>query len=125
MPATIALTGTCPNIKIKPLFILCPNPRMRKFSILLFRNFYIKVNEFAAFLKDFCGVKAGDTVTLHMPMIPEIAIAMLACARIGAIHSQVFSGFSGKACGERIADAKSKVLITADSYYRAGTSYRS
>ncbi len=107
--------------KNKTAIHFVPEPEDEAIQHITYQELYIKVNEFAALLQDFCGVKAGDTVTLHMPMIPEIAIAMLACARIGAIHSQVFSGFSGKACGERVADAKSKVLITADSYYRAGT----
>jgi acetyl-CoA synthetase len=107
--------------KNKTAIHFVPEPEDEAIQHITFQELYVKVNEFAALLRDFCGVKAGDTVTLHMPMIPEIAVAMLACARIGAIHSQVFSGFSGKACGERVADAKSKVLITADSYYRAGT----
>ncbi len=107
--------------KNKTAIHFVPEPEDEAVQHITFQELYIRVNEFAALLKDFCGVKPGDTVTLHMPMIPEIAVAMLACARIGAIHSQVFSGFSGKACGERVADAKSKVLITADSYYRAGT----
>lgn len=107
--------------KNKTAIHFVPEPEEEAIQHMTYQELYIKVNEFAAVLKDFCGVKAGDTVTLHMPMIPEIAVAMLACARIGAIHSQVFSGFSGKACGERVADAKSKVLITADSYYRGGS----
>ena len=56
-----------------------------------------RVNEVAALLRNFCGLTAGDRVTLHMPMVAELPITMLACARIGVIHSQVFSGFSGKA----------------------------
>src|SRR5262249_37809812 len=60
-------------------------------------------------------------VTLHMPMVPELPIAMLACARLGVIHSQVFSGFSGKACADRIVDSGSRVLITMDAYYRNGS----
>jgi acetyl-CoA synthetase len=79
-----------------------------------------QVNEFAALLSDFGGLKTGDRVTLHMPMVPELAITMLACARLGVIHSQVFGGFSGNACGARIADSGSRVLITMDGYYRAG-----
>jgi acetyl-CoA synthetase len=79
-----------------------------------------RVNEFAALLSDFAGLKTGDRVTLHMPMVPELAITMLACARLGVIHSQVFGGFSGNACGTRIADSGSHVLITMDGYYRAG-----
>ncbi len=82
---------------------------------------YHRVNEFAALLQDFCGLKAGDRVTLHMPMVPELPITMLACARLGVVHSQVFGGFSGNACGTRIADSGSRVLITMDGYYRSGT----
>jgi acetyl-CoA synthetase len=66
------------------------------------------------------GVKAGDCVAIYMPMIPELPIAMLACARIGAVHSVVFGGFSSTALSDRIADAKSKILITADGGYRRG-----
>ena len=79
-----------------------------------------RVNEFAALLSDFAELKTGDRVTLHMPMVPEAIVTMLACARIGAVHSQVFGGFSGNACGTRIADSGSRVLITMDGYYRAG-----
>jgi acetyl-CoA synthetase len=79
-----------------------------------------RVNEFAAVLRDFCGLGAGDRVTLHMPMVPDLPVTMLACARLGIIHSQVFGGFSGNACGTRIADSGSRVLITMDGYYRAG-----
>jgi acetyl-CoA synthetase len=80
-----------------------------------------QVNEFAALLRDFAGLKAGDRVTLHMPMVPELPVTMLACARLGVVHSQVFGGFSGNACGTRIADSGSRVLITMDGYYRAGS----
>ena len=66
------------------------------------------------------GVKAGDCVAIYLPMIPELPIAMLACARIGAVHSVVFGGFSATALADRIADAKSKILITADGGYRRG-----
>jgi len=79
-----------------------------------------QVNEFAALLRDFAGLKAGDRVTLHMPMVTELPVTMLACARLGVIHSEVFGGFSGNACGARIADSGSHVLITMDGYYRAG-----
>ncbi|HTZ92830.1 MAG TPA: acetate--CoA ligase [Streptosporangiaceae bacterium] len=80
-----------------------------------------RVNEFAALLRDFAGLNTGDRVTLHMPMVPEAIVTMLACARLGVIHSQVFGGFSGNACGTRIADSGSRVLITMDGYYRAGS----
>ncbi len=66
------------------------------------------------------GVKAHDTVAIYMPMIPELPIALLACARIGAIHSVIFGGFSATALSDRINDAKSKFLITADGGYRRG-----
>jgi acetyl-CoA synthetase len=80
-----------------------------------------RVNEFAALLRDFADLKTGDRVTLHMPMVPEAIVTMLACARLGVVHSQVFGGFSGNACGTRIADSGSRVLITMDGYYRAGS----
>ncbi len=86
-----------------------------------YQELYVRVNEVAAMLRNFCGLKAGDRVTLHLPMVAELAITMLACTRIGVIHSQVFSGFSGKACADRIVDSGSTVLITMDGYYRSGT----
>jgi acetyl-CoA synthetase len=88
---------------------------------ITYQELYVRVNEFAALLRDFCGLKAGDRATLHMPMVAELPIAMLACARLGVIHSQVFSGFSGKACADRIVDSASHVLITMDAYYRNGS----
>jgi acetyl-CoA synthetase len=66
------------------------------------------------------GVKAGDCVAIYLPMIPELPIAMLSCARIGAVHSVVFGGFSATALADRISDAKSKILITADGGFRRG-----
>src|SRR6266436_4543959 len=87
---------------------------------ITYQELYVRVNEFAAVLRDFCGLKAGDRATLHMPMVAELAIVMLACARLGVIHSQVFSGFSGKACADRVSDSQSRVLITMDAYYRGG-----
>src|SRR5207248_11091366 len=66
------------------------------------------------------GVKKGDRVTIYLPMIPEIAVAMLACARIGAIHSVVFGGFSPDSLAGRIRDCRSTVLITADEGRRGG-----
>jgi acetyl-CoA synthetase len=86
-----------------------------------YRELLRQVSEFAAVLRDFAGLSTGDRVTLHMPMVPEAIVTMLACARIGVVHSQVFGGFSGNACGTRIADSGSRVLITMDGYYRAGS----
>jgi acetyl-CoA synthetase len=74
----------------------------------------------AALLRDFAGLKRGDRVTLHLPMTPELPITMLACARLGVIHSQVFGGFSGRAAADRVVDSGSRVLITMDAYYRGG-----
>ncbi|MCF8024113.1 MAG: acetate--CoA ligase [Desulfobacteraceae bacterium] len=87
---------------------------------MTYQELYRRVNETAAVLQDFCGLKAGDRVTLYLPMTPELPITMLACARLGIIHCQVFAGFSGKACGDRIWDSESEVLITMDAYYRSG-----
>ena len=78
-----------------------------------------EVNKFANALKSL-GVKKGDRVSIYLPMIPELPIAMLACARIGALHSVVFSGFSAAALADRINDAEAKILITADGLYRRG-----
>lgn len=97
-----------------------PEPEGEKIEHVTYQELHVRVNEFAAILRDFCGLKAGDTVTLHMPMVVELPIAMLACARLGVIHSQVFGGFSGKACADRIIDSGSNVLITMDAYYRSG-----
>jgi acetyl-CoA synthetase len=104
----------------KPALIWVPEPEEAEHVKITYRDLHRQVNEFAALLRDFAGVKKGDRVTLHMPMVPELPVVMLACARLGAIHSQVFGGFSGAACGHRIADSGSKVLITMDSYYRSG-----
>ena len=84
-----------------------------------YQELYHEVCKFANVLKKY-GIKKGDTVTIYMPMIPELSIAMLACARIGAIHSVVFGGFSAEALRDRILDCKSKLLVTADGYYRSG-----
>jgi acetyl-CoA synthetase len=78
-----------------------------------------EVNKFASVLKSL-GVTKGDRVTIYLPMIPEAAVAMLACTRIGAIHSVVFGGFSADSLKERINDSKSKVVITSDGGYRRG-----
>jgi acetyl-CoA synthetase len=78
-----------------------------------------EVQKFANVLKGL-GVNKGDRVNIYLPMIPEAAVAMLACARIGAVHSVVFGGFSSQALSDRINDAEAKVLITADGGYRRG-----
>jgi acetyl-CoA synthetase len=106
--------------KNKAALIFVPEPEEEPVVAVSYQELYVRVNELAALLRDFAGLKAGDRVTIHMPMIPELPVTMLACARLGVIHSVVFGGFSGEACGRRIADSGSRVLITADSYYRSG-----
>jgi acetyl-CoA synthetase len=86
---------------------------------LTYADLHERVCRFANALKSL-GVRTGDCVAIYLPMIPELPISMLACARIGAIHSVVFGGFSATALADRIADAKAKVLITADGGYRRG-----
>ncbi|NNF67434.1 MAG: acetate--CoA ligase [Gammaproteobacteria bacterium] len=84
-----------------------------------YRDLYERVCRLANAMKD-AGIKKGDTVTIYMPMIPEATVAMLACARIGAPHSVVFGGFSPDALAGRIADCRSKLVITADEGVRGG-----
>ena len=86
---------------------------------LTYWDLYREVSSFANVLKRL-GVQRGDRVALYLPLIPELAIAMLACARIGAIHSVVFGGFSAEALRDRINDAEAKLLVTADGGYRRG-----
>jgi len=107
--------------KNKTAIHFAPEPINEKYEHITFQELYVRVNEFAALLRDFAKLKRGDRVTLHMPMVPELPITMLACARLGVIHSQVFGGFSGRACADRIVDSQSRVLITMDAYWRNGT----
>ncbi len=95
-----------------------PNDPQEEVRTFTYNELFTEVKKFANVLKSH-GVRKGDRVALYMPMIPELTIAMLACARIGAIHSVVFAGFSAKALAERIVDAGAKVLVTADGGYRA------
>jgi len=104
----------------KAAIIWVPEPEEERTEAITYQDLYGRVNEFAALLRDFCGVKVGDRVTFHLPMVPELPVSMLACARLGVIHSEVFGGFSGMACGGRIADSQSRILVTMDGYYRNG-----
>ena len=106
--------------KNKAALIFVPEPESETATVITFQELYRRVNEVAAMLRDFAGLKTGDRVTIHMPMIPELPITMLACARLGVVHSVVFGGFSGEACGLRAADSGSRVLIYADGYHRNG-----
>ncbi len=91
-------------------------PEIRR---LTYRDLQIETSKVANVLKRL-GVKKGDVVTIYMPMVPELAVAILACARIGAVHSVIFGGFAPHAITERVIDAHSRVIITADGGYRRG-----
>ena len=103
----------------KAAIIWEPEPPNEPHRVLTYYDLYREVNKFANVLKNL-GVGKGDKVGIYLPMIPEVQIAMLACTRIGAVHSVVFSAFSGQSLKERMIDAEAKVLITADGYYRRG-----
>ncbi|ADG81254.1 acetate--CoA ligase [Thermincola potens] len=101
---------------------ICYESEIGKKVVLTYGQLYREVNMFASALSKL-GVKKGDRVCLYMPMIPEAAIAMLACTRIGAPHSIVFGGFSSDSLRDRINDAKAKLVITADGNFRRGTPF--
>ena len=100
-----------------PAIIWEPNDPNGKGCTLTYRELYHEVCKASNMLKN-AGVKKGDRVCIYMPMVPEAAVAMLACARIGAIHSIVFAGFSAQSLADRINDATCKMVITADGVYR-------
>src|SRR5262245_28876736 len=87
--------------------------------VLRYQDLHREVCKFANVLKGI-GIKPGDRVTLYMPMVPELAIAMLACARIGATHSVIFGGFSAEAVADRNNDARARLVVTADGGWRRG-----
>ncbi len=103
----------------KTALIWIPEPKDEKPIKISYGELYDKINKFANVLKSY-GIKKGDIVSIYLPMIPEALISMLACTRIGAIHSVVFSAFSAEALKARIEDGKAKILITSDGYYRRG-----
>lgn len=105
--------------KDRTALIWIPEPVKEKTIKLTYQELYDKVNRFANVLKKL-GVKKGDVVAIYLPLIPETLISMLACARIGAIHSVVFSAFAADALKTRLLDGKAKILISADGYYRKG-----
>ncbi|WP_109696197.1 acetate--CoA ligase [Chitinophaga deserti] len=106
--------GTLGN---QPAIIWEPNDPEERHRVLTYRELYNKVCQFANVLKN-NGVKKGDRVCIYMGMIPELAIAVLACARIGAIHSVVFGGFSAQSIADRIQDAQASLVITCDGAFR-------
>jgi len=107
------------KIKNKPAIIWEPEPTGESSKILTYEELFKQVCKFANTLKSL-GVKKGDTVGIYLPMIPEAIISMLACARIGAVHTVVFSAFSSQALKIRLQITEAKILITADGYYRRG-----
>jgi len=88
--------------------------------VLTYKNLCDEVQKFANVLKSL-GIQKGDRVTIYLPMVPELPISMLACARIGATHTVVFSGFSSSSLRDRVEDSKAKIIITADGVYRRGS----
>ena len=101
----------------QPAIIWEPNDPDEESRHITYNELYIRVKKFSNVLTSL-GVRKGDRVAIYMPMIPEVAIAMLACARIGAVHSVIFGGFSSQALSERIQDAGAKLLITSDGGFR-------
>jgi acetyl-CoA synthetase len=100
-----------------PAIIWEPNDPEERHRVITYRDLYNKVCQFANVLKN-NGVKKGDRVCIYMGMIPELAIAVLACARIGAVHSVVFGGFSAQSIADRIQDAQASLVITCDGAFR-------
>lgn len=92
-------------------------------QVFTYRELAYEVNRAANMFKNQFGITKGDRVVIYMPMIPEAAITMLACAKIGAIHSVVFGGFSAEALKDRIIDAEAKLVVTADGAFRKGQPY--
>jgi acetyl-CoA synthetase len=88
--------------------------------VLTYHDLYREVNQFAAVLKDM-GIQKGDRVAFYMPMIPELTIGMLACARIGAPHTVIFGGFSAEALRDRVNDSQARLVVTADGGWRRGS----
>ncbi|RZK63861.1 MAG: acetate--CoA ligase, partial [Pedobacter sp.] len=101
----------------KPAIIWEPNNPEEESVILTYKMLHERVCRFANVLKR-NGAKKGDRICIYMPMVPELAIAVLACARIGAVHSVIFGGFSAKSIADRINDSQCKLVITADGAYR-------
>jgi len=107
-----------PEAADRAAFHFVPEDETESPTTITYGELHRQVNELAAVLREEFGLKRGDRATLYLPMTPELPITMLACARLGVIHSAVFSGFSGQACADRITDSGSRVLITIDAYRR-------
>jgi acetyl-CoA synthetase len=118
------ITENCLDRHVKerpntPAIIWEPNNPEEHHRTLTYKQLHFKVCQFANVLKN-NGIKKGDRVCIYMGMIPELAIAVLACARIGAIHSVIFGGFSAQSIADRLQDAKAEFIITCDGAYRGG-----
>ncbi|HNP99449.1 MAG TPA: AMP-binding protein, partial [Bacteroidia bacterium] len=105
------------SIGNKPAIIWEPNDPEEHHRVITYRDLHTKVIQFANVLKN-NGVKKGDRVCLYMGMVPELAIAVLACARVGAVHSVIFGGFSAQSIADRLQDAQAEYIITCDGAYR-------
>jgi acetyl-CoA synthetase len=101
----------------QPAIIWEPNDPEEHYRVLSYKELHFKVCQFANALKN-NGANKGDRICIYMPMVPELAIAVLACARIGAIHSVVFGGFSAQSIADRIQDAQCNIVVTSDGAYR-------
>lgn len=101
----------------KPAIIWEPNDPEEHHRVITYRDLHHKVGQFASVLKN-NGVSKGDRVCIYMGMVPELAIAVLACARIGAVHSVIFGGFSAQSIADRLKDAQAQTVITCDGAYR-------
>ena len=120
--AKLNITENCLDRHLKtlantPAIIWEPNDPDEHHRILTYKDLYIKVCQFANVLKN-NGVQKGDRVCIYMGMIPELAIAVLACARIGAVHSVIFGGFSAQSIADRLYDAQAEYIVTCDGAYR-------
>ena len=102
-----------------PAIIWEPNHPDEHHRVLTYQQLYFKVNQFAHVLHN-NGVRKGDRVCIYMGMIPELAIAVLACARVGAIHSVIFGGFSAQSIADRLQDARAEFIVTCDGAFRGG-----
>jgi acetyl-CoA synthetase len=101
----------------QPAIIWEPNDPSETHRTLTYSELFTEVKRFSNVLKGL-GIKKGDRVAIYLPMVPELVIALLACARIGAVHSVIFAGFSAQSLGERLQDAGAKLLITSDGGFR-------
>ena len=120
--ATLNITENCLDRHLdrlgnQPAILWEPNDPQEHYRVLTYRELHFKVMQFAHVLRN-NGVKKGDRVCIYMGMVPELAIAVLACARIGAIHSVIFGGFSAQSIADRLQDARAEFVVTCDGAFR-------